>query len=274
MLGAAAGATLAAAGLWLGSADTSTTGVVQTRTSPPGPSPVEPEWVPGGGIRFASTVLRPDPLDVTDGAADLRYGLVPLGAPTGSLPVVLPEVWMLRTADGRAHAATTPPPRVDVDEAPAPVAASVRFADLGADAGTGDVVQIAVTRWRVAVPVETQFEMPSQPGSSFGLQDGTTVILAAVIEQDSGSILDFDIAAVPDVWREVEANPFGRITTFRGVGPGWVSSSSTIGGTGLVGGSTGFQLRRSEREVPATIGIVYTDVAWVPLDATVVIADG
>jgi hypothetical protein len=163
---------------------------------------------------------------------------------------------------------------VDVEGEPAPLTASVRFGDLPAGAALGDIVEVAVTGWRVATPVETGFEMPGQPGSSFRLHDGTTVTLSAIIEQDSGSILDFDVASTPDVWRQVEANPFGRITTFQGDGPGWVSASSTIGGTGLSGGSTGFQLRWSEREVPPTVRVLYTAVTWVPLQGTVVVAGG
>jgi hypothetical protein len=274
LIGAAVGAALAGTGVWLGGGDAGAATTTPRTPATTVAQQAEPEWVPGGGIRLDSTVIRPDPVDVAADAAEIRYELVPLGASTGALPVVLPDRWVLRLADGSLHEAATPPPRMDVEGGLAPIAASVRFGDLPADTGSTDVVEIAVTGWRLAMPVETRFDMASQPGSSFRLQDGTTVTLSAIIAQDSGSILDFDVASPPDVWREVEANPFGRITTFQGDGSGWISSSSTIGGTGLTGGSTGFQLRWSEREVPPTVRILYTAVTWVPFEQSVVVAGG
>jgi hypothetical protein len=274
LVGAAAGAVFAAAGVWLGGGGAGAVTTTPTTVVTPVAEQAEPDWVPGGGIRFESTVIRPDPIEASPESAELRYELFPLGASTGALPVVLPDAWVLRLADGSVHEATTPPPRVDVDGEPAPITGSVRFGGLPAGAASGDIVEVAVTGWRVATPVDTRFEMQGQPGSSFRLHDGTTVTLSAIIEQDSGSILDFDVASTPDVWRQVEANPFGRITTFQGDGPGWVSSSSTIGGTGLTGGSTGFQLRWSERQVPPMVRVLYTAVTWVPLETTVVIAGG
>lgn len=270
LVGAAVGAALGAAGVWMGSGDATAASSPSATTAPSETGAVEPDWVPGGGIRFASTVIRPDPVDVADGSAELGYELLSLGASMGALPVVLPDAWVLRLADGSRHEATTPPPAVEVAGEPAPITASVRFGDLPAGVTATDIVEMTVTRWRVATPVETRLELPSQPGSTFEVS-GITVTLAAIIEQDTGSILDFDVAAPPDVWREVEANPFGRITTFQGDGAGWISSSSTIGGTGLTGGSTGFQLRWSERRVPPTIGILYTALTWVPMEATVVV---
>lgn len=271
LIGAVAGAALASTGIWLGSGVRASTNPSPATTTTLVAQP-EPDWVPGGGIRFASTVIRPEPAESATDGVELRYQLVPLGASTGALPTVLPDTWVLRLGGGSLHEATTPPPRVEVEGEPtAPISASVRFDDLPAGVTAADIVEIAVTVWRVATPVETRFEMPSQPGSALRLSDGTTVTLSAIIEQDSGSILDFDVVAPPDVWRAVEANPFGRITTFQGDGPGWMSSSSTIGGTGLTGGSTGFQLRWRERQVPPTVGILYAAVAWVPLEETVVV---
>lgn len=271
LIGATVGAALAGTGAWLGSGDATAVTATATTLAPAASQPVEPDWVPGGGVRFESTVIRPDPVDVADGAAELRYELFPLGAGEGALPVVLPDEWTIRLADGSVHEATTPPPRVNAEGEPVTISVSLRFDDLPAGTSGDDVVEIAIAAWRVATPVETRFELPARPGSTFRLHDGTTVTLAAIIEQESGSILDFDVASPPDVWRGVEANPFGRITTFQGDGPGWVSSSSTIGGTGLTGGSTGFQLRWSEREVPPTIGIRYRAVTWAQLDAPVLV---
>jgi hypothetical protein len=61
---------------------------------------------------------------------------------------------------------------------------------------------------------------------------------------------------------------------FQGAGAGWISASSTIGGTGLSGGSTGFQLRWRDREVPDPVSMVYAAVVWAQLEEPVVIAAG
>lgn len=273
-LGVVTGALLAVAGLWLGSGDSPDVGAPSTNAAVRDSSVPEPEWLPGGGIRFSSTVIQPDPIEIGDGTASFAYRLLSLGAPDGSLPAVLPDVWTLRLGDGSVFEATTPPPRPANGESAAPLSASARFTDLPATATRADVAEVAVTRWRVAVPIRTEFEIASQPGSTFRFDDGTTVTLATVIEQKSGSILDFDVTAAPDAWREVVRNPFGRITTYQGAGRGWVSASSTIGGTGLSGGSTGFQLRWSELEVPDPVRIIYTAVTWGPLEATVLISAG
>jgi|GEM_PF-5097529 len=272
LVGVVAGGLLGGAGLWLGNAaETSGAAQLAAASTTSAAAADEPEWIPGGGIRFASTVLHPAAMALEDGVAEFAYELVPLGARSGELPVVLPEEWVLRTRSGDAYMAATPPPQARSDGTAAPVAAAVRFTDLPATVGRVDLVEVAVVGWRVAVPVETELEMPSRTGSSVRLHDGTTITLATTIEQDSGTILDFDVTVPPDVWRETEQNPFGRSNTFRGGGPGWLSAASTIAGTGGGGGSTGFQLRWSERTVPASIRIVYTTVAWAPLDATVVV---
>ncbi|MDH3756182.1 MAG: hypothetical protein OEU32_20140 [Acidimicrobiia bacterium] len=136
---------------------------------------------------------------------------------------------------------------------------------LPQDLSAAEVAVMEVIGWRSATPVDVEVEMSSDIGSTVRLFDGVTIELATIIEQESGTILDFDLAATPDPWRSRERSPFGRSSTFSGAGPGWTSSASTIGGTGLVGGSTGFQLRRTGPDVPDTIRIRYTRVAWVPV---------
>ncbi len=268
------GVVLAFGGLWFGGADEPVAVDNATTSTSSTLAIVEPEWVPGG-VRYESTVLVPLMFDVADGVAVLDYELVGLGA-TGqgffgpSLTAALPETWEVEFADGSVHATTVGPPHIPdtgPDEASA-LEASARFTGLPETATVDDVADIRVVGWRVAAPFRQDHVVAAEVGTSFQTYDGVTVTLDTIIEQTTGSILDFDVDAQGDPWRTGERSPFGASNTFEGAGPGWISASSTIGGTGR-GGSTGFQLRWSELEVPASITVRYSAVAWTPVGAEV-----
>ncbi len=282
-VGFAAGAACAGLGWWLGqpavaepAADTTIAPVPVTTTVA---VVTEPDWVLGGGARFESVVIRPLELDVTDGGAVLEYEIVGLAAsafelfigPAESPPPVLPEVWRLTVSDGRSvEASVAPPAPVTVGETQT-IRGSVRFDELPAGADEDEIVEIAVVGWRVATPVVEEIGMSAEVGSAARLFDGTSIVLDTVIEQRSGSILDFDVDSLPNPWRVSERFPFGASTAFEGTGPGWLRASSTIGGTGLTGGATGFQLRWSELEVPPSFVVRYTTVAWTPLAGELIV---
>ena len=269
----AVGAALAGAGLWLGhdagAASAPTVVPAAATTSPP---VTEAPWI-DRGVRFESTVIVPFDFVVGDGTADLDYELIGLGSGLGSLPHVLPEVWELRTDTGTTRRALTGPPQAgDFDAEPEPISGSVQFTDLPGDLELDDVVDVRILGWRVAAPVRSVIELAPEVGSTARVYDGATIVLENILEQSTGSILGFAVDAVPDPWRVDERFPFGSSTTFQGEGPGWVSASSTIGGTGLTGGATGFQLRWKEREVPDPVLIRYSTVAWTQFAAEVSIA--
>ncbi len=278
VVGIGAGVVLAGLGLLLGrsSAESAVPSATDATLSASTTMVAEPQWAAADGVRFLSTIVVPVEFGVGDGVATLEYELTSLGSPDGIIPPVVPESWRLTTVTGRSMEATTDPPRLPTtfgDDTVRPVTDSVIFDEVG-DVTMSGVESLAVTGWRIATPVEVEVEMSSTIGSTLRLFDGVTIELATIIEQPSGSILDFDVTAVADPWHSGERSPFGRSSIFEGAGPGWASAASTFGGTGLSGGVTGFQLRRTGQEVPETISIRYTRIAWLPVPGETVVPTG
>ncbi len=282
--GALIGLVLAAAGLWLGAhgspaqpgADQPAT-ITTTTAARATPSVAEPAWTAEGGVRFESTVVIVDGFDVDGSTAVLDYRLVALGSSQGfsfggsQLPPVLPETWELVTTSGTIVDATSGPPRpsqVPTQEPQEGVADSIRFegeTDLDA------VASVKVTAWRVAVPGEVVVELPGVDGASAQLYDGTVMKINAILEQRNGAIIGFELDRSFDPWRVALDQGFGPSTQFVGDGPGWQSAASTIGGLGLTGGATGFQLMWSEPTAPETVRVLARLVSWEPLDGTVTV---
>lgn len=216
-------------------------------------------------------MIVPLAFDIADGVAVLDYEIVGLGAADQtqfgvSLTAALPETWEIELRDGSTYGATVGPPRMpDFRQAElTALEGSARITDLPDTATEEDVVDLRVAEWRLAAPVHEDHVISSEIGTTFSTFDGVTVTLDTIIEQTTGSILGFDVDGSADPWRTGERSPFGSSNTFDGVGPGWISATSTIGGTGR-GGSTGFQLRWSELEVPEVITVRYSAVAWTSL---------
>ena len=253
---------------------TTTTGVTTTSTT----TPLEPAWIPDGGTRFGSTVLVPVDMTSADGLVRFSYELVPLGQVQELLidayPGALPDTWELRLTDGRVVEASTPPPRVAVFGAePARdrrVAATVSFE---ADVLLDDVAAIVVTGWKVPVPVEVDFEVPAKVGQQAELFDGTVVTLDRLLEQRSTTIIGFSVTRPTDPWRTELDTPFLDSYVFRGLGAGWISSSSSIGGTGS-GGSVGFQLTWGAAQSPDPVPIRFSTTPWVAIEAELVVVGG
>lgn len=248
------------------------------------PSAAEPAWIEDGGVRFATTVLVPTDLSAADGVVRLAYDLVPRGQAHFEafdvLPAALPERWELRLDDGRVLEAETTPPLVDpsfsTNVAPdRRVAATVSFE---ADATTlAQIESVVVTRWRVAVPVALDFDVPAEPGQQAVMFDGSVVTLDTLLEQRTTTILGFSMERPADPWRTEVDTPFLDSYVFRGAGPGWVSSSSAIGGTsggGSGGGSIGFQLTWGGSTAPDPIPVRFATTVWVGVDSTTVVPLG
>ena len=281
--GVIAGAALAGLGLWLGSGSSDDVAPVQaantaTTVAPADPIPIEPQWTDDGGVRFESTVIIVDDFAVEENTAVLDYRLVALGGASrfffggAHLPSVLPETWELIDDDGLVISAASDPPRNDVfsEEPAVGLADSVRFeTEDGSPIGT--VAAVRITGWRVAAPIETVAELAGISGSSATLFDGTVMSIQTILEQRTGALIDFDLDRPTDPWRVVVDQGFGASTEFVGDGPGWGRASATIGGTGLEGGITGFQLVWSERTPPEVVRVRARILTWQPLAGSVTV---
>lgn len=283
-VGVAIGCSLAVVGLLVGRGrsvemEAAATVASSTTSAPSLPAVVEPPWTDEGGVRFESTVIVVDDFVVDGSSAVLDYRLVSLANLGGfffggaQLPSLLPETWELVTTSGATIVEISDPPRQSQFNEPEPrvgVADSIRFeTEDGGD--LGEVATVRVTSWRIAVPAETVFEMAGVSGSSAELFDGTRISLQTVIEQSTGAIVDFDLDRPADPWRVVVDQGFGMSTEFVGEGPGWGRASSTIGGIGLSGGITGFQLVWNEPTAPDVVRVRASVVAWEPFEGGVTV---
>lgn len=284
VVGVAIGAALAGLGLWLGEGvdtDEQTAAINSTTTTVAGVEPValEPAWTDEAGVRFESTVIVVDDFYVEDDSAVLDYRLIALGGGNGfffggaQLPVVLPEDWELVTQSGGIVTAVSDPPRNTEFVEGATVtglADSIRF-EAGDGTELGEVAAVRVTGWRVAVPVETVAEMAGVSGASARLFDGTVMSIQTILEQRTGALIDFDLERPSDPWRVGIDQGFGVSTEFVGAGSGWKRASSTIGGLGLSGGITGFQLVWNDPTPPDVVRVRASLVSWEPLGGDVTI---
>lgn len=286
ILGAAIGIGLAGLGLWFGSRDepvgppdeglagaTTTTGVFVD------PTPLEPMWIEEGGVRFESTVIIVDGLETDEQSAVLDYRLVSLGGSGGfffggvRLPAVLPETWDLVTTRGDVIEAVSDAPRTgqpgDLEPLPG-ISDSIRF-ETEDDEPLGEIAAIRVTEWRVAVPAESVVEMAGASGASAQLYDGTVMEIETILEQRTGALINFDLERPVDPWRVAIDQGFSSSTEFVGEGAGWGRASSTIGGLGLSGGITGFQLIWDESTAPEVVRVRASFVTWESLDGEVTV---
>jgi hypothetical protein len=277
-IGLAGGAALAGIGLWLGAraapaGSPPVATVAAASTAAPAVTTVpEAPWTDGGGVRFESTVIIVDGLEIDEGAAVLDYRLIGLGNSGGfhqggaQLPSLLPDTWVLTTASGEVIDAVSDPPRANFADSEPMVGVpdSIRF-EPGGDQDLSDVAAVAVTGWRVAVPAETVVEMAGVTGATAELHDGTVIVLDTILEQRTGTIVDFDLERPPDPWRVAVDQGFGTSTEFVGAGTGWLRASSTIGGLGLTGGITGFQLVWGDSTAPEVVRIQSNIVSWEPI---------
>lgn len=268
-LGLLIGAGATAAGLWLGTGarpdpvaepvdDVGGTTTTQPQVD-------EPMWEEPDETRIESTLIVPGELSVSDDGARLVYELRSIAQPFpiafGPYPAALPESWMLTTTDGERIEGTTDPPgrpTAGVNGVTPPIRDAVSF-DLGQGTSAGDIVALEVTGWRVAVPMDVTFTLPSARGASFTTLDGSTVTLANILEQSNGTIFDFDLDRQPDPWRMTEdSRQFFPINdTFLPADPGWRASTATLG--------TGFQLTWSGPTAPDEVRIEVHTTEWIPV---------
>jgi hypothetical protein len=214
----------------------------------------EAPWVRAGEARFESTVLLPVAMSVDAGVATLEYDLATLGnvrpdsdGEYGPL-AALPERWLLVT-DGNS-----------VEGTPSVIGTAVRF-EVSDTASLDDVVEVRLTRWRVAMPIYHVFEMPIVSGETTVLPGGASVTVRSVLEQKNGTIVRFDTQRPDDDFAGYPAE--FSIDTVSGQGwrqDLWVES--------------GFQLISENPEAPASVLFRFTRPMWMPVDGDIVVWEG
>lgn len=270
-MGLVLGVVLAAAGVAAGLATgggTDGTPMLVTSTTTPVVVIAEPDWLGEGdeaSVRFEATVVVVDSFEIDEGVARLSYDLASLGQVSFAflpepIPGTVPEDWRLTTTSGVTIEATTGPPRVEdlFTDQPSRPSGVARF-ELPESVAIENIALIEITGWRLATPVEFEFDVDTDSGSRIELFDGSSVVLARILEQRNGTIIGFDVDAPADPWRQLLAQSFGRNTQFRPTGNGWLASSSS---------EAGFQFTWHEATAPSTITINMTAVTWLPTTDT------
>lgn len=257
-------------GLWLGlgnrlEADVGTQQNTSTTTLATADEPI---WYEAGESRIESTLIIPGELTVREDSARLAYELRSIAQQYpitfGPYPAALPATWLLTTTSGATVEGVTDPPnrpQSGGDGGVLPLRDSVAF-ELPEGISASDVATIEVVEWRLAAPIEMEVTLPTAPGASFLMLDGSEVTLANILEQSNGTILDFDIERQFDPWRMTEDSQqfFSVNGTFVPVGDGWSRSTFTLG--------TGFQLTWSDGTAPAEVRLAVRTTEWVPVSGS------
>lgn len=202
-------------------------------------------WVAPGEVVFETTVLVPGELTVEAGEASFRYAVRSLAPFSGletdgeeeQAPIAFPEHWRLTTTNGEEIVST-------VDE---PTDA-VRF-DVAATLTIDDVASVDVTGWRLAVPVGAVRDMAITAGSEADFGAGNIVLIDAVIEQTTSTIVQVDIAHPDDPWDAVFVAP---------IDPGWRVAGRQEGG---------LQFIWEGSDVPSALTLQQESPAWVAVSA-------
>lgn len=222
----------------------------------------EAPWVMAGEARFESTVVLPKAMSVEDGVAALEYDLATLGPmrPSwffeyGMRPgwigeygpaAAQPEEWLLVIGDE------------SFEGTPSVSGTAVRF-DISDTASLDDVVEVRLTRWRVAMPFHHIFEMPLVSGETMVLPDGASVTVRHVLEQKSGTILEFDTQRPDD---DFAGHPVQFYIS--PVSDGWRYRA----------GEGGFGLVSEDPVAPPSVLLRYTRPMWLPVDGDIVVWKG
>ncbi len=254
MLALAAGAVVGGSGAALLATEAAPPQISVTTTAPVELRVVEAPWI-DGGVRFRSTVIRPVSFVVGDGAAELEYELLPLHwtAGNGDEPAhvpVRPERWKLITTSGDQFDTST------TLHAP-----QVRF-EVPAGLGAGDVAEVRVDGWRIAVPTGETVTVPLVAGAEGVFSDGTEVLVSTVLEQSSSTIVQLDGELANAEWVDGGGVPIGIAD------PRWRISFRS--------GAGAFQAIWEGSDAPGEIDLVQQYPMWVPVaaDTVVIGADG
>jgi hypothetical protein len=239
----------------------SSTTLAGATTIAPATTTTEVPWVADGEVRFESTVLLPQAMSVDGGVATLEYDLVTLGpmrpewvgmydvlgAEREYGPVAAqPEEWVLVIGDE------------SIEGTPSVSGTSVRF-KVSDDASLDDIVEVRLTRWRVAMPFYHIIEMPLVSGETMELPDGASMTVGHVFEQGNATVFVFDAQRPDD---DFAGRPVGFYIS--PVSEGWRDV--------LVEG--GFQLVCEEPPAPASVLLRYTRPMWMPVDGDIVVWEG
>lgn len=228
-----------------------------TTTAAAEPVTVEAPWVEGGA-RFRSTVLLPQSFVVGEGRAVLEFSLQSLhwslGLDESDLLheelAVQPDSWRLTTAEGVEFTAST--------EAGDSV---VRF-EIPEGLEADDVAEVAVTGWRMAVPVSDQATVALESGASAAFADGATVEVITVLEQTNSTIVRLRSRLPDDAWGHG-----GDVAQVAVPDPGWRTVFS-------FGGSSNLQLTWEGPDAPTDVVLQQAYPVWQPLAATTVVIGG
>jgi hypothetical protein len=222
----------------------------------------EVPWVDEGEARFESTVLLPQAMSVDGGVATLEYELATLGpmqtkrvgdfhGSVGAEPeygpvAAQPEEWLLVTGSE------------SVEGTPSVSGTAVRF-EVSDDASLDDIVEVRLTRWRVAMPFHHEFEMPLAIGETTVLPDGASVTVDHVFEQKDQTIFRLDTQRPDDDFA-------GRSVSF------YISPVSDGWQYGV--GEHDVQLISEDPVPPTSVLLRYTRPIWMPVDGDIVVWEG
>jgi hypothetical protein len=218
---------------------------------------VEAPWF-ADGVRFETTVIVPVSFFVDGGVAELVYRAETIspslsrdddtgqpGTPDDIL--VRPELWLLEIEGAAPVEATT---EADAER--------VRFS-VPETATVSDVLGLHVVGWRRAVLIGGSVTLPLDSGAEGSFHDGTTLVVATVLEQAESTIVQIEVEGPDDRWHA-------------GGGFGYRFSDARWRLSGGVGGG-GFQLTWEGDTAPTEITIVQAYAEWEPVaERTTIIA--
>ena len=228
-----------------------TTPSVVTTVAAPDLALAEAPWVEGG-TRFRSSALVPLSLTVEAGRAEIEYELVPLHwtlddeAIPEELPVQ-PERWALTTSGGAVFTSAT----VLGDD--------VVGWDVPDDLTPADVAEVAVTGWRIAVPVGEAVTIPLEAGAQAAFEDGARIEIDTVLAQVSSTIVQLDSRLPDDPW--LHGSSLAMVDV---LDPGWrlgfrFNQSSNV------------QLIWAGTDAPDEVELIQGYPRWLPVAANTVV---
>ena len=239
----AVGALLAAAGLAIGAVTSSNPDGGLAAASASTTVPTAEPFIAAGEALLANTALVAVSVHQDDGNVEVGYVLHPLGA---DHVTAAPENWELR-AGGVVYESRTA----------SQTAERVRFSDV---AGTPE--ELLVTQWRFQTSLRYPLDLPLT--GSVTLDDGTELSVERLIEQSTGTIVQFTVD-LADRTQTYGSDEFigGPIVAGRGSGwleGDWVNLERLNPGSGF--GAA--QLVWVDGPVPEVLSLEVVSAQWTP----------
>lgn len=223
-----------------------------TTTTVPATGPgVDVAWVEGG-VRFRSSVLVPLAFVVDEGRAEIEFDVVPLHWTVDEETIpeeipVQPERWVLETTAGAVLPATT----VLGDDV-------VRW-EVAEDLTPGDVAEVRVVGWRLAVPVGEVVTVPLESGARATFSDGAEIEIDTVLDQLNSTIVQLGSMLPDDPWYHGSTLALIAVDD-----PGW-----RVGFR--FGQSSNVQLIWAGGDAPGSVDLVQGYPNWIPIAAETVV---